>query len=524
MRPHLASALDAFARWIVPGLVLALVVGGGVTTLSCSQSSSGTSAGSGPPFASGTPPQGADVDPSASVTLQPNVVVIRGGASVIQSLSSDHGVWTLDKAATGVSGLAPGKIALIAGVDCARVTAIQDNGSTVDVTVAPVAFTDVLQEANFQWQNAAIDMTKGYIGQLPYALVVDDEATDGGSDAGDDGGADASDAGCGTATDAGDGGITCLVRTEALRPQGIGDNPTNSLTLSIGNWTVSGSVASSGSAVDLSATCTWMPNSQNPRMPNDPAQTLSGINASLTLAVHVQNVQGSSGSVVVHGGTLSSASLNAPIGGSADLTTQVSAPTGSQFPAQALLKLPFAAEFPLPAVAGLPLYLSLQANLLLQPSIAARNGLIKMSNHVDVSGNAGLSFSGGSANVTAAPNVTTPQNPINMATTPPSVGTTAVVVAIQAPRVGVGIGTMAFGAGVKAGFFVDAVNAFTLTVASETALVPCRAATWDFGSHGGGEMSIALLGSQTTITHQIDLKTAQDPGFWYSPMVAACKP
>jgi len=248
--------------------------------LACSSTQSGGSSGGGP-LATSIPPQGPDVDPPSNVTLQPDVVVIHGGAAVMKGISSDHGVWTLDKSASGVSSLAPGKVALIAGVDCARVTAVQDNGSTLDVTVAPVSIIDVFQEASFQWQNAAVDMTQGYIGQVPYQIVVDSEqvpdggAGDGGC-TGDSG--TAADAGAG---DAGDGGVQCMLRQQGLHLEGLGDNPTPSVTVNFGNWTASWSATRGSTGVDIQGTLTWQPNSANPRLPGDPSQTLGGINANI---------------------------------------------------------------------------------------------------------------------------------------------------------------------------------------------------------------------------------------------------
>jgi hypothetical protein len=505
------------------GLIAAALA---VSLLACSSTQSGGSTGGVAISSSPIPPQGPDVDPPSNVTLQPDVVVIHGGAAVMKGISSDHGVWTLDKSASGVSSLAPGKVALIAGVDCARVTAVQDNGSTLDVTVAPVSFTDVLQEASFQWQNQAIDMTKGYIGQLPYQLVVDSEQTpDGGADAGDSGcgAGDSGTAGEAGAGDAGEGGVQCMLHQQGLHLEGL-SNPTNSVTVSIGYWTVTWAAATTATGVDITGTLTLSPTMQTAVLPGDPAQTLTGLNVGITFTAHVQNVQGSSGSVTVHGGKITDANISAPIGGSVDLNAQASTAMGGQFPKQAVIKLPLAVEFPLPALAGMPLYLSLQANFLIQPSLAAKNAVIGMNNHVDFTGNAGMKFTSGTATPTSTPNAMTPANPIDNATTPPSVGTNAVIVGMQAPRVGFGIGTGAFGVGAKAGIYVDAVNVFTLTVASSLALVPCQSASWDFASHGGGEMSISVLNSQASISHQVDLYTARDPGSWYSPMVAACKP
>src|SRR5579859_7766118 len=159
---------------------------------------------------------------------------------------------------------------------------------------------------------------------------------------------------------------------------------------------------------------------------------------------------------------------------------------GSQFPQAALLKFPIAAEWPIQAVPGIPMYLSIKSAILIQPSLATKNSVLELKGHADFSGSSGMNFSGGMGTPTATPMATTPADPLDSSNTPPEIGTMAMVFAIQAPRVGVGIGSMAFGIG--AGVYVDVVNSFTLTVASATALVPCKGSTWDFSAHGGGEM------------------------------------
>ncbi len=491
------------------------------TLTACSSSSSGGSTSGGGVSAS-IPFAGPDVDPPPGTVLQPDVVVVHGGASALAAVSADHGVWTLNKSASGVSQVAPGKVVLIAGLDCARATAVQDNGSTIDVTVEPVAFTDVLQEADLAWNDAMVDMTHGYLGQVPYATVVANEQTpDAGADGGcDGGGSDAGgDAGGSAGGDAGgDGGLASCLR---IQDGTLGTTtPGTAIKLTIGEWSISGNFATNGSGVDESLTLTWQPGNTGPTVPGDPSQFLADINTSVGIKMHLPSVQGASGAVSVHGGAITSGSFTAPVGGSADLSVQVSTPMGGQFVKQSLLKLPIAVEFPF-FLGGLPMYISFQANLLIQPSLSTKNATLGLTEHIDFAGNSGLSYSSGTAIGTSAPSVTTPANALNGLMAPPSVGTQAMVVAIEAPRVGVGIGTSAFGVGIKAGIFVDIVNSFALTVASSTALVPCQAMSWFFNAQGGGEWKIKGIGLGGTTTVQL---TPQQSSSWYTPMVAACKP
>ncbi len=502
------------------GLVVATVV---ASTACSSSSSTGSASGGG--VSTSIPFAGPDQDPPAGTVLQPDVVLVHGGASALAGVSSDHGVWTLNKSASGVSQIAPGKVVLILGLDCARATAVQDNGSTLDVTVEPVAFTDVFQEADLSFNDVMVDTTHGYLGQVPYATVVAGEQTpdagaDGGCDGGDGGGGGA-EAGGGSDAGGSEGGIGSCLR---LQDNGNGMTPPGtSVKLTIGKWTVTGNYATNGSGLDTSLTFAWSPGGSGPTVPGDPSQALQEINTNVAIKLHVASVQGTSGAVSVHGGAITSASFQAPVGSSVDMTATVSTPMGGQFVKQSLLKLPVAAEFPI-FLGGVPLYLSFQANLLIQPSLSTANATMGFTEHIDTSGNAGLKFSTGTAIGTAMPSVTQPASPLNgnglMA--PPSLGTQAMVIAVEAPRVGIGVGTMAFGVGIKAGVFVDIVNSFGITVASSMALVPCQSVTWTYASQGGGEWKIkgAGLGGTTTV----NLTPPMSGGVWYAPGIPACKP
>ena len=298
--------------------------------------------------------------------------------------------------------------------------------------------------------------------------------------------------------------------------------PTNSLSLKIGKWSVGFNGAINAGALDISVTGSYDPTSNVGSIFGDPAATLGGISTQVKVAAHVNNIQGAAGSMNISGGSISGANLTAPLTGSADMSAQMSTMMGSQFPAQAVLKIPVSTEFPY-YWGPIPLYLSFSAAFLIQPSLATKNSVLGISTHIDFSGNAGIAFSGTTASVGSAPTVTTPANPLGNLTAPPEIGTMAVVFAIQAPRIGLGVGTMAFGVGAKAGIYVDATNSLGVVVASATSLVPCQSVTWNFVSHGGGEMNIKLGPVTASGSHSIVLVQKKDPGTWYTPMVAACK-
>jgi len=465
------------------------------------------------------PIAGPDAPLPSGVTLQPDVVVVHGGASVLKSLSSDHGTWTIDKSASGASDLAAGKVLLIAGVDCARVTTMKDNGDgTLDVTVEPVAIVDVVQNGSFSWDSSAIDPSVGVLGQLPYAVVVADETSDAGaSDAGVRGDGGCADAG-------GDGGVTCMLRrARGVHILGGGKSASGTVSISIGGWSgqFTGGIASDGSLI-IGIQLTWSTTVGNNAGPDDPAQALGGINAGVTVNAKIANTKATHGAVQVSAGAVESASMDTDLTGSADMSAQTSTEMAGQFPKAALLKVPMSIEYPM-FWGPIPFYVSYAVAFSLQPSLAARNAVLGVQSHIDFGGHGGFNFNAGTASPTASPTVMTPADPLDTTTAPPSVGTDAVVFAIQAPRVGFGIGTLAFGAGAKAGVYLDFVNSLGLTIESSTGL-GCESVSWTPVSHGGGEFSIKVAGiGGVNATHQVDI-TNYTGASWYSPMIPACKP
>ncbi len=508
--------------WLAPGVGLVLAAGGAAGAFAGCGSSSSGSGGSGSLSGnySSMPIVGPDVPLPPGVNLQPDVVVVHGGGSVLKSVSSDNGTWTIDKNAMGASALAAGNVLLIAGVDCARVTALTDNGDgTLNVTVEPVAIVDVIQDGMFDWDSSGIDPSVGVLGQTPYSIVVQSET----ADAGDTDGA-AGEGGCG---DAGaDGGVpTCSsnLHAQALIG-GLGGNPTNTVSITVGSWQLSFSGGVSGGSLSLSGTASWNVNQNAPTpmpMSGDPAATLGGINTGVTFGVVVNNVKSTTGSVGVSGGTISSASMQSDVSGSATVGATMSNQMANQYPKQALLKIPLSVEYPI-FWGPIPFYVSYSLAFLIQPSLSSQMSVLGVSTTVSFSGKSGFSFSGGTATPMGGPSIKTPDNPLNTANTPSEIGTMAVVVALQGPRVGFGIGTTAFAVGARAGVYVDVVNALGLTVASSTDIAPCRSITWNGSAHGGGEFAIKS-GATVGVTHQIDLLNLPQQ-LWYDPMIPVCKP
>jgi hypothetical protein len=125
-------------------LVAALLAG-------CVQSAGGaaTDPRSGDGLRYGIAPQ-----PDKGTTFQPNVVLVDGGASSIRSVTADGLTWTLSPSAGGISALKPGRVMFLTDRGVGKVMAVHTDAAGVEVTIGPVALTDVIRDGHFDSKNA----------------------------------------------------------------------------------------------------------------------------------------------------------------------------------------------------------------------------------------------------------------------------------------------------------------------------------------------------------------------------------
>jgi hypothetical protein len=88
---------------------------------------------------------GARLAPSSSVTFQPDVVVVGGGADSVRSVSSDGLVWTIDAQAAHADEIATGKVIAITNLGAGRVLAVERDGDAERVAIGPIALTDLVK-------------------------------------------------------------------------------------------------------------------------------------------------------------------------------------------------------------------------------------------------------------------------------------------------------------------------------------------------------------------------------------------
>jgi hypothetical protein len=96
--------------------------------------------------------------PDATVTYQPDVIIVGGGAAAIRSQDPNGFRWTIDAGAPRARDLVPGKIFFMTGRAVGRVLDVRPQGSDLIVTVGPVTLTEVIRDAHIHIVDMPIDL------------------------------------------------------------------------------------------------------------------------------------------------------------------------------------------------------------------------------------------------------------------------------------------------------------------------------------------------------------------------------
>lgn len=95
--------------------------------------------------------------PDPSVTYQPDVIVVGGGADAIRAQSSNGFIWTIDGNAPHAAELAEGKIIFLTNRAVGRVLQVHKDGGNLEVTVGPVAITEIIRKCDIRIDSMPID-------------------------------------------------------------------------------------------------------------------------------------------------------------------------------------------------------------------------------------------------------------------------------------------------------------------------------------------------------------------------------
>ncbi len=114
--------------------------------------------------------QGATPDPS--ITYQPDVVFVGGGPSAIHWASGDGLTWAIDRRAPGAADLRVGSVMLATSVASGRVMAIDDQGDSRVVTLAPVDITEIVKDGHLA-VSQDVDLGSAVFRTLPADFPAD---------------------------------------------------------------------------------------------------------------------------------------------------------------------------------------------------------------------------------------------------------------------------------------------------------------------------------------------------------------
>ena len=154
-----------------------------------------------------------------------------------------------------------------------------------------------------------------------------------------------------------------------------------------------------------------------------------------------------------------------------------------------VMHIPASANIPIP-VYGIPFVIQVGGDFLLTIDLAGKNATMSFSGTYDFDDQSGFNYSANNglsdigSIVGPLPNLTDHQGM--------SLGTSAVVLAIQLPRVGVGLDVIAASSIV----YVDTVHVFTMTQAAAVGvglLPPCKRITYNAVGHVGIETKVLLI-------------------------------
>lgn len=386
-----------------------------------------------------------------SITYQPDVVIVQGGAKAVLSVSSDGISWTIDANAGRASELQPGRIMFLTSRAVGRVLALEREGDELTVTMGPVDLTDVIKDGRIEVSaEIPLDSLTGLaIPDEPTALDYTETPASGRVD--------------GSA-------MLALAHipdpTTQLKPRNDAGGPRlpppttgSSAEMTLGPFSVELSRSSAdGGRIGLKA-----------------GYQKRGVTIGVDFGAVLQNPVYDI-AIDIASGRINSARMR--IEGLKQLTVKLDAgsETGLAGNFKARAEVPF--EFNIPIAAPIPINLSIRQKFIVETAFSAKNSTMSATGVFGVDGPFGFDFQGGSLTL-LTPKITETQSLID-SLQGTSVGVNGVVVAYQMKVLG-GIGIPLFTAGPFAAMTVST----GLTVGSDLGIVKCRIASLDVVAAGG---------------------------------------
>lgn len=431
------------------------------------------------------------------VKWTPQTVIVDRASAIrsLRSVSRDGGAIVLDAGEPKVGELKPGSVLLVWGVAVRKVTALEPGGDSVVVRTEPATLLDVIQEGTIKWPSS-----KGYSGgmvtrraltptgdlaslrrrgqglfQFASRVVADttEPAPEGDT-------AEEQEPQEGAEAEF-EGEINSYAYKVVFVPTGEGAD----IRLDI--FRSDESIESSGSKEErkeLHGKAKEFgqgkrPGEEEPHVPgvkkkeehpNKVGLPFENLTPGDLWDMQVSTLTHLKGDTP--GGTLSvtgnaaSLAMSQSLSGTVDINVKARMGDGPAFREKVKLLIPV--EYTVPVIiGGFPFMLSLAARMIVTPVFSTRYATATTQFHIKFDGTSGITVGGmsggkGSGDLTAAvergPGATN------------SLGLMGVVVALEAPRVGFGIGLF----NTSALVYADLVNQFSTVTAGVVSMVPCR--------------------------------------------------
>ncbi len=88
--------------------------------------------------------------PDSSVTYQPDVIVVGGGAESVRAQDPNGFIWTIDASAAHADELEPGKVLFMTNRVVGRVLDVRKQGADLVVVIGPVNITEIVRDADIR--------------------------------------------------------------------------------------------------------------------------------------------------------------------------------------------------------------------------------------------------------------------------------------------------------------------------------------------------------------------------------------
>ncbi len=420
--------------------------------------------------------------PSKQVTLAPSTVVVSGERGrALKSVAADGTTFTLDGSASGVDQLKAGSVLLLTGVTVVKVASVQRTGGDVVIATEPAAIGDVIRDGTLSWKGV-----KASAGAFHAWEPKPDDAS--------------------TAPAVQSG--VFHPATPSPAPGGTGDVMLASVRLNAARGPApSGSVMVGDYKLGYKIT------------DDDNGVTHLHIDASKTGALKIEaTIDGSLSSLITDGRMeVEKSVLNAleiksnKWEGDAELN--ITAANGGELPpvVAEIEKLPISVDYPI-VIYGIPFNLNVSAKLLFQPAFSSKTSVLKGQAKVSFGGSVGLSYEGGNVSGTGALTSKAP-DPMKYVDGL-GIGATAIVVAVQVPKVGFGLGW----ASTNVGVFFDSVLSAGITISPSTGIVACYRADINYTASVGVDAKFLGSGSINLAKKPVYTKDYT----FISPNVPAC--